>query len=146
MEQVAKKSPSFAISPVVLKIKLTSTNLLERSHPQNQAPYYHGACEFLLLGPCPMCHPLSRCHRSAHTQWGWWKEGSYVFALMKEKDGMLQIPASRSLLITGKQVGPPRPAFISTDRRSARASLTRGVTYWYTDRQLSLEIVVKHNN
>lgn len=38
-----KKKIPFAICPVVLKIKLTSTDLLEISHPQNQAPFYHRA-------------------------------------------------------------------------------------------------------
>lgn len=48
----------------------------------------------------------------------WVREGGSIFA--EEKDAMLQILADR------RKAGgfSPRPVFISTDRRSARASLT----------------------
>lgn len=97
---MAKKIP-FAIYPVVLKIKLTSTDLLERSHPQNQALFCHGA-QVSALSPSALPAP-SRGEGE--------REGGGRSA--EEKDG-----CSGSWLVRREAGGFSRPVFISTDRRT----------------------------
>lgn len=82
---------------------------------------------------CP--HPL------LHPQWEVGEEGGSIFA--EEKDGMLQILADRR---KAGGFSPPALCLLALTDGVQEHRSPWGVTYWYTDRQLSLETVVKHNN